>query len=529
MKVLITDKINESAGKILDGVAEAVFLPTMSEDELAEKIVDFDALMVRSQTKVTKKILDAAKKLKIVGRAGVGVDNIDIEAATQNGIIVVNSPDGNTNAAAEHTVALMLSMVRNIPVAAKSTKEQQWERSKFTGVEVYGKTLGIIGFGKIGSHVAKVAIALGMNVVVSDPYTTKEIVEKAGAKYVNSLDELWGQCDFITVHVPKTKETLHMINKDTIAKMKKGVRLINCARGGIIDENDLKEAIDSGYVAGAAIDVYENEPDMTKCPLTECGSNVVLTPHLGASTKEAQLNVAIDVAEQIRDVLSGGSAKAAVNIPALKPSVLEPVKDYMGLAEDLGSLAFQLSSGNLKSISITVCGNLSGLDVSPLEIAVLKGVFESVDEGVNYVNAPIISKKRGINVITSKSMQDCSYLGTITVKVITDKEEQTVTGALIAKDMPRIIEINDHKMSIEPDEHILVVPHVNKPGMIAQVASVIGKDNVNISKMHVADNTGNGKLSIMLINIDSPVGADTLKMISAIDGISNAKYIHLYV
>ena len=529
MKVLITDKINESAGKILDGVAEAVFLPTMSEDELAEKIVDFDALMVRSQTKVTKKILDAAKNLKIVGRAGVGVDNIDIEAATQNGIIVVNSPDGNTNAAAEHTIALMLSMVRNIPVAAESTKEQKWERSKFTGVEVYGKTLGIIGFGKIGSHVAKVALALGMNVLVSDPYTTEQIVEKAGAKYVHSLDELWGQCDFITVHVPKTKETLHMINKDTISKMKKGVRLINCARGGIIDENDLKEALASGQVAGAAIDVYENEPDMTKCPLTECGSNVVLTPHLGASTTEAQLNVAIDVAEQIRDVLSGGSAKAAVNIPALKPSVLEPVKDYMPLAEDLGCLAFQLSSGNLKSISITVSGNLSELDVSPLEIAVLKGIFESVDEGVNYVNAPVIAKKRGINVVTSKSQKDCSYIGSITVRLETDKETQTVTGALIAENMPRIVEINEHKMSIEPDEHILIVPHENKPCMIAQVATVIGKDNVNISKMHVADNTGDGNLSIMLINIDSPVSSDTLKSISQIDGISNAKYIHLYV
>ena len=529
MKVLITDKINESAGKILDGVAEAVFLPTMSEDELAEKIVDFDALMVRSQTKVTKKILDAAKNLKIVGRAGVGVDNIDIDAATQNGIIVVNSPDGNTNAAAEHTIALMLSMVRNIPVAAESTKEQKWERSKFTGVEVFGKTLGIIGFGKIGSHVAKVALALGMKVIVSDPYTTEQIVEKAGAKYVSSLDELWGQCDFITVHVPKTKETLHMINKDTISKMKKGVRLINCARGGIIYEADLKEALESGQVAGAAIDVYENEPDMTKCPLTECGTNVVLTPHLGASTKEAQLNVAIDVAEQIRDVLSGGSAKAAVNIPALKPSVLEPVKEYMPLAEDLGSLAFQLSSGNLRAINITVNGNLSELDVSPLKIAVLKGIFESVDEGVNYVNAPVIAKKRGINVVTSASQKDCAYIGSITVKLETDKETQTVTGALIAENMPRITAINEHQMSIEPDEHILIVPHENKPCMIAQVATVIGKDNINISKMHVADNTGDDPLSIMLINIDSPVSSETLKQISEINGISNAKYIHLYV
>lgn len=527
MKVLITDKINESAGKILDGVAEAVFLPTMSEDELCEKIGEYDGLMVRSQTKVTKKIIDAAKNLKIIGRAGVGVDNIDIEAATQKGILVVNSPDGNTNAAAEHTIALMLAMSRNIPTAAISTKSGNWERSKFTGVEVYGKTLGIIGFGKIGSHVAKVAIALGMNVLVCDPYTSEQIVEKAGAKYVHSLDDFWGQCDFITVHVPKTRETAYLINKNTLNRMKRGVRIINCARGGIIDEAALKEALESGQVASAAIDVYENEPDMSKCPLCSCEANLVLTPHLGASTKEAQLNVAIDVAEQIKEVLSGGSAKAAVNIPALKPSVLEPVKDYMQIAENIGGLAFQLSEGNLKSISIAVNGSLADLDVSPLEIAILKGIFSSVNEGVNYVNAPIIAKNRGINVVSSKSQKDCTYIGSITVKLLTDKDEQTVTGALIAEHMPRIVAINEHKMSIEPDEHMLIIPHENKPGMIAKVATVIGKDNVNISRMHVAKNTNDDPISIMLINTDSKVEPDTLKEISEIDGIKDAKYIHL--
>ncbi len=527
MKVLITDKINESAGKILEGAAEAVFLPTMSEEELCEKIGEYDGLMVRSQTKVTKKIIEAAKKLKIIGRAGVGVDNIDVEAATQKGILVVNSPDGNTNAAAEHTIALMLAMARNIPTAAISTKSGNWERSKFTGVEVYGKTLGVIGFGKIGSHVAKVAIALGMNVIVCDPYTTEQTVEKAGARYIKSLDDFWGQCDFITIHVPKTRETAYLINKNTLNRMKKGVRIINCARGGIIDEAALKEALESGQVASAAIDVYENEPDMAKCPLCSCEANIVLTPHLGASTKEAQLNVAIDVAEQIRDVLIGGSAKAAVNIPALKPSVLEPVKDYMQIAENIGGLAFQLSEGNLKSIDIAVKGTLADLDISPLEIAVLKGIFSSINEGVNYVNAPIIAKTRGINVITSKTQKDCTYIGSITVKLITDKEEQTVTGALIAEHMPRIVAINEHKMSIEPDEHILVIPHENKPGMIAKVATVIGKDNVNISRMHVAKNTNDDPISIMLINTDSKVEQETLKEISEIDGIQDAKYIHL--
>ncbi len=528
MKVLITDKINEAAGKILEGIAQVDFLPTMSEDELSAKIVDYDALMIRSQTKVTKKILEAGKKLKIVGRAGVGVDNVDIEAATQNGVIVVNSPDGNTNAAAEHTIALMLAMSRNIPAAAESTKEGKWERSKFTGVEVFGKTLGIIGFGKIGHHVAQVAIALGMKVIVSDPYTTKESVEKIGAKYVTSLDEFWGQCDYITIHTPKTKETTALINRNTLNRMKKGVRIINCARGGIIDEAALKEALESGQVQSAAIDVYETEPDITASPLYNCSGNIVMTPHLGASTAEAQFNVAIDVAEQIKEVLSGGSARAAINIPALKSDILEPVKDYMQLAENLGELVRQLSKGNLKNINISVNGNLAELNVAPLEVAVQKGIFSSSVEGVNFVNAPLIAKKRGINIITSKSQKDCTFIGSISVTLTTDSEENTVTGALIAKNMPRIVRINDYNMSIEAEEHMLIVPHENKPAMVAKVAAVIGEHNININRMQVAQKSNNNdNVSIMIITIDRDVDDETMKTINEIDGIQNAQYIKL--
>ena len=528
MKVLITDKINEAAGKILEGIAQVDFLPTMSEDELAAKIVDYDALMIRSQTKVTKKILEAGKKLKIVGRAGVGVDNVDIEAATQNGVIVVNSPDGNTNAAAEHTIALMLAMSRNIPAAAESTKEGKWERSKFTGVEVFGKTLGIIGFGKIGHHVAQVAIALGMKVIVSDPYTTKESVEKIGAKYVTNLDEFWGQCDYITIHTPKTKETTALINRNTLNRMKKGVRIINCARGGIIDEAALKEALESGQVQSAAIDVYETEPDITASPLYNCSGNIVMTPHLGASTAEAQFNVAIDVAEQIKEVLSGGSARAAINIPALKSDILEPVKDYMQLAENLGELVRQLSKGNLKNINISVNGNLAELNVAPLEVAVQKGIFSSSVEGVNFVNAPLIAKKRGINIITSKSQKDCTFIGSISVTLTTDSEENTVTGALIAKNMPRIVRINDYNMSIEAEEHMLIVPHENKPAMVAKVAAVIGEHNININRMQVAQKSNNNdNVSIMIITIDRDVDDETMKTINEIDGIQNAQYIKL--
>ena len=530
MKVLVTDKINESAGKIIEPAAEVVFLPTMSEEELIKIIPEYDALMVRSQTKVTANIINAGVNLKIIGRAGVGVDNIDLDAATQKGIIVVNSPDGNTMAASEHTIALMLAMARNIAPAATSTKDGKWDRSKYTGTELYNKTLGIIGFGKIGSHVGEVALALGMKVLVYDPFTTKEVIEKAGGEYTENLDDFWGKCDFITVHVPKTKDTLNMINKDTIAKMKKGVRLVNCARGGIINEKDLKEAINNGFVAGAAVDVYENEPNITECPLLDCSGNVVLTPHLGASTQEAQMNVAIDVAQQIKEVLSGGSASSAVNIPSLRPDKLEPVKDYMQIAENTGEIAVQLSTGAIKSIEITADGDLADLDIRPLEIAVLKGILSSKLEGVNFVNAPVIAKNRGINIISSNSKVKSNFAGRITVKLITDKETSIVAGALITKDIPRIVKINDYETSIRPEKHVLIVPHTNKPSMIAKVAKVIGEKGINIESMNVVQkNDKHETESIMVISVDMPVREETLIPISMIEGVHCPKYINLTV
>jgi len=529
MKVLITDKINSSAGDIISPVAEVDFLPTMSEDELVEKIGQYDALMVRSQTKVTKKIIEAANNLKIIGRAGVGVDNIDVEAATQKGIIVVNSPDGNTTAAAEHTLALMFAMARNIPDAAESTKAGKWERSKFTGTELMGKTLGIIGFGKIGSHVGHVAKALGMNINVYDPFASKEFVEKFGATYFDNLDSFWAENDFITVHVPKTKDTINLINKDSIAKMKKGVRLVNCARGGIINENDLKEAIESGVVAGCAIDVYENEPNIDTCPLIGLGKNAVLTPHLGASTTEAQLNVAIDVAEQIKEVLSGGSAKAAVNIPSLRPDKVEPVKDFMALAENVGELSQQLSNGAINKIEMKINGKLAEFDSSPLEIAMLKGLLSHQLEGVNYVNAPVIAKNRGIEFTTAKSTSGNDNKGEITVTIKTDKGETVVGGAMIAEDIARIVRINDYAMSISPQSHMLFVPHENKLSMIAKVATVLGENGINVSSMSVVQEHKKNKnnLSLMIINTDIDVNDSVLGKIETIDGVVSPKYIKL--
>lgn len=532
MKVLVTDKINEIAKNILlegkDVKGENIkvdILPTMPEDELCKVIIDYDALMIRSETKVTKKILEAGKNLKIVGRAGVGVDNVDIETATQKGVIVVNSPDGNTMAAAEHTVALMLSMARNIPAAVASTRAGLWERSKFVGTEVFGKTLGIIGLGKIGSHVAKVALALGMKVLVCDPYTTQEAVESIGAEYIPNLDAFWGRCDFITIHTPKNRETTHLINKNSINRMKKGVKLINCARGGIIDEVALKEAIESGQVSAAAIDVYEAEPDIKSSPLLNVEGNLVLTPHLGASTSEAQLNVAIDVANQIREVLSGGSATSAVNIPSLKPEKLEPVKDYMQLAENIGEIAQQIVEGNLKSIEISAKGKLASLDISPLETAIIKGIFSSFTDGVNYVNAPILAKQKGISVTISKSETSGDYIGLITVKLITTTSEALVSGALIAENIRKIVKIDQYNTSIEPEKHLLLVPHENKPSMIAKVATVIGEAGININHMHVVQKTG--EKSLMIINTDCMVEKEVIDKIEKIDGVSKSKYVKL--
>ena len=522
-KVLVTDKINDLAVKIVARVAAVDNLPTMDEDKLCEIIGEYDALLVRSQTKVTQKVIEAGKKLKIIGRAGVGVDNIDVASATEKGIIVVNSPDGNTHAAAEHTIAMMMAMSRNIAAADNSIKQGLWERSKFTGVEVYNKTLGIIGLGKIGSHVAQVAIALGMKVVVCDPYANKEFVEKMGATYIQHLDDFWPICDYITVHTPKTKETTGLINVNSINRMKKGVRIINCARGGIIDEKALAKALEDGQVAQCAIDVFEDEKNIAQSPLLKC-KNALLTPHLGASTDEAQINVALDVANQVVDVLSGRNATSAINIPALKPQKLEAVKEYMGLAENIASIASQLSKGAIEELDIIVSGKLAELDVSPLEIAILKGVLSANMVGINYVNAPIVAKQRGIEVKTSKTSGSDN---TITLKIQTKENQTLVQVALIAKGIKRIIQINEYCSSIEPKKHMLFVPHINKVNMVALVAGVLGADNVNISGMNVVQSSNDENKSIMIFNIDSKVESATLDKIAQIDGVDTAKYISI--
>lgn len=527
-KVLVTDKIDKVAGDLLAEVAQVDYIETLPEEELVKIIGEYDGMMVRSQTKVTPAIIEAAKKMKIIGRAGVGVDNINIDSATQKGIIVVNSPDGNTTAAAEHTVALMLSMTRHIPEAYTSTKEGKWERSKFTGTEVFNKTLGIIGLGKIGSRVAKAALGLGMKVLVYDPFASKDAIEKLGAYQAKDLEAFWPVCDYISVHVPKTKDTVDLINKTTFAKMKNTARIVNCARGGIINEADLKEALDNGIIAAAAVDVFSKEPMEQDNPLLGCKGDLILTPHLGASTQEAQINVAIDVAEQIRDVLKGDSARSAVNIPSLKADKLEPVKEYMKLAENLGLLASQLNTGAISQVKIKANGTLAKLDIDPLKVAILKGLLASSLEGVNYVNAPLIAKNRGIELVETKSELSITYVGLITVKVTSDKGTCVVAGAIGVDGTPRIVRIDDCSTTFQPAEHTLIGPHEDKPGMIAHVASVLGENGINISMMQVArKNQEAGGESVMIINTDSAVEANILSNIKQLDGMYDAIYVNL--
>ncbi len=524
-KVLVTDKLNESGLEILKQVAEVDYIPGISAEELKKIIKKYNALLVRSQTKVTKEIIEAcSKEMKIIGRAGVGVDNIDLEAATQKGIIVVNSPEGNTTAAAEHTISMMMALARQIPSADISMKKHEWKRSEFMGFEVFNKTLGIIGLGKIGSRVGKIAQAIGMKIIAYDPFVSQELASQLRFQMV-SLDEIWKKSDIITFHVPKTSETAHLLNKETIKKCKKGVRIVNCARGGIVDESALAEAIKSGHVAGAAFDVFSEEP-LKDSPLLLLGDKVVLTPHLGASTEEAQLNVALDVAEQIRDVLSGGFARSAVNLPAMKPETIAEVKPFMTLATNLGTVAAQLVEGKIQEVQIEAKGELAKKNTDPLTVAILKGVLSMSVEGVNFVNAPIIAKSRAIKVIESKSLDAGDYVEELKLTLKTDKSVKVVAGTLLTQGIPALIQLDSYSMSATFAEHMLLTHHQDKPGMIAQVSTILWEGNINISSMHVG-RKGPREMSVMILNLDDPIPAELVNKVANIEGILEAKYIKL--
>jgi D-3-phosphoglycerate dehydrogenase len=529
-RVLITDGINVKAADILKASCEVLFEPKLSHEELLDRVRDVDALMVRSASTVSADVLEGAPRLRIVGRAGVGTDNIDVQTATRRGVIVVNSPEGNTVAASEHTVGMLMALARHIPEGDATLKSGQWARSKLMGVEVYGKTLGIVGFGRIGRRVAKTCLALEMKVNVFDPFLSKTMAEELGVGLV-SFDEILETSDFVTIHAPKTRETQNLFNADAFARCKPGLRIVNCARGGIIDEQALIEALQKGIVAGAALDVFEQEPLPPDSPLLqikELSNKLVLTPHLGASTEEAQINVALDVAEQIRDFFDHGFVRSAVNIPLLRPDILDPVKHYLPMAEVLGNFIRQIADGPAQQVEITAKGELSQHRCGPLTLAVLKGLLSEAREGVNYVNAPSIAEESGITVKESSIKKAENYLNLLEVRLTSDGQTHTISATWIADNIFRIVEVDGYRMALEPTPYILITPHQDKPGMVAKVAAMLGEAGVNISALQVARHgSAAGGESTMVFNLDNPLSDALLNSIAALDGIYRVHYVRL--
>jgi D-3-phosphoglycerate dehydrogenase len=524
-KVLVLDRVDPAGIAILGEVAQVDARDAIDPAELLRIIGEYDALMVRSATKVTAEVLEAGTRLKIVGRAGVGVDNIDVPAATKRGVIVVNSPDGNTIAAAEHALSLMFALTRHVPGADTAMKRSEWKRERFMGTELYHKTLGVLGLGKIGAKVAKVARALDMRVLGCDPFLTPERAQELGVEPV-SFDELVAASDFISIHVPKTPETTKLFNAESLARCKAGVRIVNCARGGIIDEGALVDAIRSGHVAGAALDVFEKEP-LGESALRELGEAIVLTPHLGASTEEAQIKVAVDVAEQISEVLKGGSARAAVNIPTMRPEVVEPVRPFMGLAEKLGSFAAQLLDGAIERIEILYHGGLAGKNVEPLTVAALKGALShAVPEGVNYVNAPLVAKERGIEVRESRSNESRDYADLMSVTVIGGGQWHTVAGTVFGEGDARLVRIDEHAFNMAPVGDILIVPHQDRPGSIGVIGTLLGEEGVNIFGFQLGRKYKKGP-AVMALNVDDAINVDLLARIGNIDGFHDVRFVRL--
>ena len=522
-KILVSDPVAKAGVDILAKEFPVDSRQKLTPEELIAIIPEYDALVVRSETKVTKEVIAAATNLKVIGRAGVGVDNIDVEAATQRGIIVLNAPEGNTIAATEHTVAMMLALARNVPQAYASLQKGLWERSKFTGVEVRGKTLGILGLGRIGSGVAKRALALEMKVVVYDPFIRAEQAEALGVE-IAELDDIFAQADFITLHLPLTADTKKLLNKKAFAKMKKGVRIINVARGGVIDEADLAVAIEEGIVAGAAIDVFEKEPVDPNNPLLKSGK-VIATPHLGASTAEAQVGVAVDVAHGVLAALRGELVTTAVNMAPIPSHVMEVIRPFFNLAERMGCLAATLANGRIQSIDVEFAGNISEVDTKMLTVAVIKGALSPfLQESINYVNAPGMAKSRGIKIKEVKMKETDNFANLLKVRVVTDKDYCCVKGTLFGKE-GRIVMINDYRVDFVPQGWLMIGPHIDRPGIIGKVGTILGSSGINIASMQVGRSEKAGN-QMMVLAVESLIPQEVLEKLKAVDGILGATMVN---
>ena len=493
--------------------------------ELIGLIGDYQGLVIRSGTKVTSEVVEAAQNLKVIGRAGVGVENVDVEAASKKGIVVMNTPGGNDVTTAEHTISLMMSLARHIPQAVASLKMGKWTREKFMGVELCNKTLGIIGLGNVGRIVAERALGFRMKVIAHDPFVPTESAARLGVEVV-SLDEIYERSDFITVHTPITNETRGLINSNSFAKMKTGVRIINCARGGIVDEEDLIQALQEGKVAGAALDVFVEEPPRPDHPLLMM-DQVITTPHLGASTGEAQLNVAIAVAQQMIDFLSRGIIRYAVNVPSVSPELLSILRPYLTLAEKLGSLQVQMLATLPKEVQIEYGGEVTQYDVAPLTLAVLKGILTPMMESsVNYVNAPVVARERGIKVIESKSSRAGDFASSITVRVKTKDKEAEVEGAIFGSNNPRIVRINNFYFEAIPEGYILILHNKDVPGVVGAIGTLLGEKGINIAGFELGREKVGG-MAISLIHVDESIPKKVLDILRHLPNILSAQMVKL--
>jgi len=526
MKVLVSDNLSEVGVRIFEETPDIdVDVNTgLTPEELKGIIGQYEGLVIRSATKVTADIIEAADNLKVIGRAGIGLDNVDIPAASKRGIVVMNTPEGNTITTAEHTIAMIMALSRNIPRATASLKEGRWEKKKLQGRELYNKTLGLIGAGHIGRIVADRAKGLKMKVIVFDPYIKPEAIEKLDLEPV-SFEELLGRADYITVHTPKTEETTNLIDREAIAKMKKGAYVINCARGGIVNEDDVYEALVSGHLGGAAFDVFTTEPP-GKMKLMEL-ENFVCTPHLGASTREAQDNVARDVAEQIVAYLLHGSVKNAVNVPSISEELMTTLRPYVTLVERMGSLQAQLVESAIVELQVNYSGKVVDYDVEPLTTAALKGLLTPIlTDDVNFVNARVIAEDRGIKVVESKSSTSEDFGSLVNMRVRTLEGENVVSGTIFGKTFPRILRINDFYLEAIPEGHNLFIQNDDSPGVIGKIGTTLGKFGVNISRMQVGEQKKK-KQNVIFLATSTVVSDEVLDALRALKHVYMARRIEL--
>ncbi|MDI6641312.1 MAG: phosphoglycerate dehydrogenase [Elusimicrobiota bacterium] len=526
-KILMTYSNTEGLERLLNHPEFKVDIqPKPSPEKLLQLIPAYDGLLIRSEVKVTKEVIDKAPALKLIVRAGTGVDNIDTTTATQKGIAVANIPGGNTISATEHTIALLLALSRNIPQAHYSIKSGLWEKEKFTGTELQGKVLGLIGLGRIGKEVAKRALSFGMRVIAYDPYVTDEYGKSIGVELKQNLDEIYAQSDYISLHTPLNESTRHLINKDSISKLKTGCRIINCARGGIIDEEALCDGIKSGKIHSAALDVFEKEPLSKDSPLLEL-QNVLLTPHLGASTEEAQIKIAQEASELIIDFFTKGIIRNAVNIPQVDMETFKNIRPYLDLVEKIGLFQGQIVEGRIKEIELVYAGEISNMNLSLVTPSYLKGLLTPIlDIKVNFVNANYVAQERGIKVKESRVSFSEDYTSLIKALVFTDITELDISGTVFAHQLPRIVNIKNLDVDIVPEGCMLFLENIDKPGVIGKIGTILGNNKINIASMQVGRKEVS-KEAITIINIDNIPDDETIKEIEKIDGVTKVKLVKI--